>query len=484
MAHDPAEICFLTATEMVRRMRRKELSAREVLDAHLAQIDRVNPQVNAIVTLVADQARERAQSLDDEAARGRFGGPLHGLPIAHKDLNETKGICTTFGSPIFRDYVPDFNTPLVDRIQSAGAVTIGKTNTPEFGAGSQTFNAVFGTTRNPWDLSKTCGGSSGGAAAALACGMLPIADGSDMGGSLRNPASFCSVIGFRTSPGRIPQTVPSRLSVLGPMARNVEDAALFLAAIAEPDPRFSEPLERDCKGVRIAWCGNFAALPFERRVRDVFDRSRAIFESAGCVTEDADPDFSGADEAFRMLRALAFHTRLGSLLPQFREQIKSTVVYEIERGEGLTDQEIAHAEMLRSRLNARVSALMEGYDFMALPTTQVAPFDASQAYVTEIDGVQMDSYIDWMKSCYFITVTSLPAISVPAGFTPEGLPVGVQIVGRNQDDFGVLQMAHAFEKAYSTSSSHGSWEGTSRVSSCSYVGVRTSSSSAKSSAPG
>ena len=457
----PSEICWLTATDLVRRMRRRELSARDVLRAHLEQIERVNPQVNAIVTLVADQARTHALSLDEAAARGESLGPLHGLPVAHKDLAETKGIRTTFGSPIFKDYVPDFSTLLVERVQQAGAITIGKTNTPEFGAGSQTFNPVFGATRNPWDLSKTCGGSSGGAAVALACGMLPIADGTDFGGSLRNPASFCSVVGFRPSPGRVPN-VPTRsawnvMSVAGPMARTVEDVALFLSAIAGPDPRaplsiheagsrFAEPLGRDCAGVRIAWCRDFASLPFDPRVRDVFESQRADFEALGCITEEADPDFSGADESFKILRALNFYLQHHSLLEQHRGRMKRTVVEEIERGSVLTGPEIAMAETMRSRLFARTAEFMRAYDFLVLPTVQVPPFDIDQEYVTEIEGVKMPSYVDWMRSCYFISMTALPAISVPAGFTPEGLPVGLQIVGRHQDDWGVLQMAHAFEK--------------------------------------
>src|ERR1700734_364515 len=227
LAASGQDICFLTATEMAGLIRRKKLSARETLDAHLKQIERVNPKVNAIVTLVADQARENARKADEAQARGVPLGPLHGLPIAHKDLVETAGIRTTFGSRIFKDYVPKHDAILVERIRNAGAICIGKTNAPEFGAGSQTFNAGFGATKNPHDLTKTCGGSSGGAAVSLACGMLPIADGSDLGGSLRNPASFCSVVGIRTSPGRVPK-VPSRdgwntLNVVGPMARTVED---------------------------------------------------------------------------------------------------------------------------------------------------------------------------------------------------------------------------------------------------------------------
>jgi amidase len=461
----PSDICFLTATEMARRIRRKDLSAREVLEAHLHQIERVNPKVNAIVTLVADQARQQALRMDEAAAHGEFRGPLHGLPIAHKDLVETKGIRTTFGSPIFKDYVPDFNTLMVDRIQSAGAITIGKTNTPEFGAGSQTFNPVFGSTKNPWDLTKTCGGSSGGAAVSLACGMLPIADGSDTGGSLRNPASFCSVVGFRTSPGRIPR-VPSgdawgNLSVVGPMARTVQDVALFLSVIAGPDPRsplsihepgsrFAQPLDRDPKSLRIAWCAKFGGLPFDHRVREVLQASRKIFEAMGCVTEDANPDFSGADESFKILRALGYYQQHGAQYEQHRAQMKSTVIQEIERGARLTGPEVADAETKRSRLFARVGQLMTKYDFLVLPATQVPAFDINQEYVTEIEGVKMGSYIDWMRSCYFITMTTLPAISVPAGFTPEGLPVGLQIVGRHHDDWGVLQMAHAFEQANAT----------------------------------
>jgi amidase len=300
----------MTAVEMASRLRRRELSAREVLDAHLRHIGQVNPRVNAIVTLAEDAARARARQLDDLASKNEFAGPLHGLPIAHKDLAETEGIRTTFGSPLFADYVPPFSALIVARAQTAGAVTIGKTNTPEFGAGSQTFNPVFGATKNPWDITRTCGGSSGGAAVALATGMLPLADGSDFGGSLRNPASFCSVVGFRPSPGRVPnvptQNAWNAISVVGPMARTVEDCALLLSAIAGPDPRaplsihetgarFAQPLERDFRSTRIAWCADFAGLPFDARVAEVFAQQRQRFETLGCITEDAQPDFTGAD---------------------------------------------------------------------------------------------------------------------------------------------------------------------------------------------
>ena len=455
------ELCFASATELARRLRKKEISAAEVIAAHLERIEQVNPQVNAIVTLVPEMARAAARKADEEAARGRFLGPLHGLPVAHKDLQDTKGIRTTYGSPLFRDFVPDRNTLIVDRIQGAGAITVGKTNTPEFGAGSQTFNPVFGATRNPYDLSKTCGGSSGGAAVALACGMLPIADGSDTGGSLRNPAAFCSVVGFRTSPGRTPRmptgTAWNVLSVVGPMARSAEDVALLLSAIAGPDPRipmsiqepgsaFAQPLERDFRNVRVAWCAGLLGLPFDRRVRKVFEEQRSIFESVGCRLVDAEPDFTDADEIFKVLRAMGFYQSHAAKVAEHRDQIKETVQQEVDRGARLTGPEIMRAEEQRSRLHERVGRFLEEFEYFVLPTTQVPPFDVDQQWVTEIEGQKMESYIDWMRSCYYVTVTALPAISVPAGFTPEGLPVGLQIVGRPQQDFSVLQLAHAFEQ--------------------------------------
>ncbi|MDP3001448.1 MAG: amidase [Bryobacterales bacterium] len=457
-----SSLCFQSAKSLAGLMRRKKLSAREVLDAHLKQIERVNPKVNAIVTLVADQALAKAKLCDEAAARGRFLGRLHGLPVAHKDLLDTKGIRTTYGSPIFKDHVPSADTLIVHRIREAGAVTLGKTNTPEFGAGSQTFNTLFGATKNPHDLSKTCGGSSGGAAVALACGMIPIADGSDTGGSLRNPASFCGVVGFRSSPGRVPR-VPtgsawSTISVVGPMARSVADCAFFLSAMAGPDERapmsihedgarFAKPLGRDFKGVRVAWFKDLGGIPFDRRIREVVDARRKAFESLGCIVEQAEPDFAGADEAFRVLRALSFHQQHAAKVAQYRAQIKATVLEEVDLGAKLTGSEITKADALRSALYQRVGEFFGKYEFFVLPVTQVPTFDIDQPYVTEIEGRKLGNYIDWMRSCYYISVLHNPAISVPGGFTAEGLPVGLQIVGRHHDDWGVLQMAHAFEQA-------------------------------------
>jgi len=457
-----SDLCFLPATEMQQLLRAREVSARELMEAHLEQIERVNPQVNAIVTLLADEALEQAGAADDDLVRGNEVGPLHGLPVAHKDLIETKGIRTTFGSPIYRDFIPDRDALIVERLRQAGAITIGKTNTPEFGAGSQTYNEVFGETVNPYDPSKTCGGSSGGAAVALACGMIPIADGSDTGGSLRNPAGFCNVVGFRTSPGRVP-TWPAEvawfpMSVEGPMARTVEDVALLLTAIAGPDRRsplaiaepaemFAQPLDRDFRGVKIAWSRDFGHLPVDPLVTETIEAARPTFESLGCEITDQQPDFRDADEIFKVWRAWRFELRFRDLLDKHRDQLKETIIWNVEEGRKLTGPQIARAELKRTQLYDRVRRFMETYEFMICPVSQVPPFDIQSRYVSEINGETMQTYIDWMKSCYYVTVTGLPAISVPCGFTSDGLPIGVQIVGRHQDDFGVLQLAYAFQQA-------------------------------------
>ena len=456
------DVCRLSAVELARLIRAKDLSARDVVAAHLAQIEAVNPGVNAIVTLVADQATARAHAADEAQSRGEHIGPLHGLPIAHKDLQPTKGIRTTFGSPIYKDFVPAEDSLVVERLRHAGAIVVGKTNTPEFGAGSQTFNPVFGSTLNPYDRTKTCGGSSGGAAVALATLMLPIADGTDMGGSLRNPASFCNVVGLRPSPGRVPAwpaaTAWSTLSVDGPMGRSVADVALMLSAMAGPDARspiaidepgilFSQSLERDFKGTRIAWWNDLGGVPVDRRVRDAVNAQRRVFEALGCSVEDAEPDFTDFDAVFKTVRALAFVTGVAPRVAGHRDQVKETILWEIDRGERLTVAEIAWAETTRTALYHRMRQFMERYEFFVLPVSQVPPFSVDQPFITEIEGVAMETYIDWMKSCYYISIVGNPAISVPCGFTAEGLPVGLQIVARHRDDWGLLQMAHAFETA-------------------------------------
>ncbi|MBM4186858.1 MAG: amidase [Gemmatimonadetes bacterium] len=454
------DLCFESATTLARLIREREVSAREVTMAHLARIDRINPAVNAIVTLVPERALAAAERADQALGRGEPIGPLHGLPIAHKDLQETAGIRTTYGSPIYRDLIPAADSLLVQRCRAAGAICLGKTNTPEFGAGSQTFNPVFGATRNPYALDRTVGGSSGGAAAALATGMLPIADGSDMGGSLRNPASFCNVVGIRPSPGRVPSQGELgwfTLAVDGPMARTVADAALLLSALAGPDPRspisleipgerFRQPLGRDFAGVRLAWTGG-CGLPFEPDVVNVVDRHRQVFESLGLVVEDAAPDLAGLDEAFLAWRAWYFEMALGPEYAKTPDLLKDSIRWNVEAGRAITGPDLARAEVGRTAAYHRVRRFMERYQFFVLPTVQVLPFSVDQPYPTEIDGRPMASYLDWMRSCYLISALGNPCISVPAGFSAAGLPVGLQIVGRHRDDWGVLQLAHAFEQA-------------------------------------
>jgi amidase len=457
-----SSVCFLSAIEMARLIRAKKLSAREALADHLKQIERVNPKVNAIVTLVADMAAEAAAKADEMQAHKQTLGPLHGLPVAHKDLLETQGIRTTFGSPLFKDYIPAEDDIVVERMRRAGAIIIGKTNTPEFGAGSQTFNKVFGATHNPYDLTKTCGGSSGGAAVSLACGFAPVVSGSDTGGSLRNPAAFCNVVGFRPSIGRVPNPKAafawSTLSTSGCLGRSVADLAYVLSTIAGPDSRaplsinepgelFARPLERNFKGVRVAWFKDLGGVPFDPRVRAVVDGQRKTFESLGCIVEQAEPDFSFAEIAFRTLRALASANAYGERLHDHPDAFKDTLKGEIEEGLRLTSMDIARAEVAHGQLWRAFQAFLEKYEYFILPTTQLPAFDVDTPYPTEIAGVKFTNYIDWMKSCWYISATGNPAASVPAGFTPEGLPVGVQIVGRNKEDFSVLQLAHAFEQA-------------------------------------
>ncbi|MEQ8222046.1 MAG: amidase [Candidatus Eremiobacterota bacterium] len=449
-----SEICFMTATEMIGHIRNKELSAQEVMEAHLLQIEQLNPRLNAIVTLAGEEALKQARDAD----RGKVTGPLHGIPVAHKDLLETVAIKTTYGSLAYKDNIPDFDCIPVERIKKAGAITIGKTNTSEFGAGSQTFNSVFGKTFNPYDMTKTCGGSSGGSAVALACGMVPLATGTDAAGSLRNPASFCNVVGMRTSPGRIPIWPVSdgwnSFSVAGPMARTVSDIALLLSVMAGPDSRspisiqeeghmFSRSLKRNFKGVNIAWAIDLGGLPFEPEVKKIVDSQKKVFQSLGCKVEDSEPDFTGADKAYKAWRAWDYELILGENLK--KNKFKYTLLKNIEEGERITGPQLASAERIRTELYHRIRLFMEKYEFFILPVSQVIPFDINQEYVKEIQGVNMLTYIDWQKTCYYISLAGNPAIAVPCGFTEEGLPVGLQIVGRHKDELGLLQIASAFE---------------------------------------
>jgi len=456
-------LCFMSARELVGLIRARKLSARDVMLAHLRQIERVNPRVNAIVAKLDDvKCLALADEADRRIARGDDVGPLHGLPFAFKDTEAAIGFPFTRGSPIFKDDMPTEDTVLVERLRNAGVLPIGKTNVPEFGMGSHTYNKVYGTTRNPYDLTKSAGGSSGGAAAALAAGMLPLANGSDLGGSLRNPGNFNNVVGFRPTVGLVPNapiTLPFvGFVVKGPLARSVDDVAYLMSVMAGSDPRdpgsypsdptvFSRGLSRDLKGVRVAWCPDLGGLPLDRRVRSVLEAQRATFEHLGCIVENAYPDLGGADEVFLTLRAWRSWNTLGPLLDAHRAEIKPEAITEIETGSRLSGSDVAHAMNRHAEIMERVRRFQQIYEFTICAVNQLPPFDATLDWPKEIEGTPMEHYIAWMKSAYWITVTFCPAISVPAGFTAEGLPVGIQIVGRYRDDLGVLQIAHAFEQA-------------------------------------
>lgn len=456
------DVVFLPATEQLALLRSARISARELLDAHLERIDVVNPAINAIVTLVPEVAHRAAAAADERHVNGEVGGLLDGLPVAHKDLTDTAGIRTTYGSPLFADHVPTENALIVDRLQGAGAVTVGKTNTPEFGAGSQTFNTVFGATVNPYDAAKTVGGSSGGAAAALASGMVPLADGSDMGGSLRNPAAFCNVVGFRVSPGRVPsypkEAAWSFLSVEGPMARTVGDVALMLQAIAGPDRRspislqddpalFASRLDVDLGALRVAWSPTLGGLPVASDVIEVLAEVPGQMAALDWRVEEAEPDLRHAREIFQVRRAWSFELGLGPTYDSDRDSLKDTVRWNIEEGRRRSLADHADAARKHAALHHRVVEFFDDYDVLACPTVQVAPFPAEIEWIDHIDGTPMETYIDWMRSCSDVTIMGCPAISVPAGFTPDGLPVGVQLVGPPRNDLGLLRIAHAYEAA-------------------------------------
>ena len=453
------DICFWTAGRIAAAVREREVSCREVVTAHLAQVERVNPRVNAVVTLVAERALEEADRADQDTAAGRPTGPLHGLPVAHKDTHATGGVRTTHGSRLLVDNVPAADELVVERIRRAGAITIGKTNVPEFAAGSHTFNELFGTTLNPYDPTRSAGGSSGGAAAALATGMHPIADGSDMGGSLRNPASFCNVVGMRPSVGRVPSyptLLPwGTLGVQGPMARTVDDVALLLGVLAGPDPRaplahgdtWAGPLEeRDLTGLRVAWSPDLGgSVPVESDVRETLEAALGVFTDLGCRVEEACPDFSGADETFRTLRAWQFDLTHGHLLAEHRDVLKPSLVRNVEAGSSLTGHEVAVAHRRQGELFHRVREFFKTYDVLLLPVSQVAPFPADQEYPEVVAAEPQDDYLGWMRSASHVSLTGCPALSLPAGFTPTGLPVGLQVVGPHRSDRPVLEVAKAFE---------------------------------------
>jgi amidase len=454
---------MLSATELVGLLRGRHVSAREVMDAHLDRIERLNPAINAIVTLDPEGARAAADAADAVLAVGDEAGPLHGLPVAHKDTHATGGMRTTWGSPLHADTVPVSDELVVSRLKGAGAIRVGKTNVPEFAAGSHTVNPVFGATHNPFRHGLSAGGSSGGAAAALAAGLVPLAEGGDMGGSLRNPAAFCNVVGLRPTPGRVP-TWPaalgwSPLQVQGPMGRTVADVALQLSVLAGPDRRvpialqddgagFAAPLPVELPGLRVAWAPDLGGrIPVDPVITAALAPTVRAFEELGAGVEEDCPDLSDADEVFRTLRAWLFEASLGDVVRRSPDKVKATIRWNAGLGAALTGADVARAEVAHTKLYERVIAFFDRYDVLLAPTTQVLPFPVEIEYPTEVAGVPQQDYLGWMRSCTLISPTGCPALSVPGGFSPDGLPVGLQIIGRPGADRRVLEVGHAIEQA-------------------------------------
>ncbi|MFT4100072.1 MAG: amidase [Burkholderiaceae bacterium] len=462
-----------TARQLAQAIQSRSISCVEVLNAYLAQIDRFNPQVNAIVSLqdregLVAQARQRDDELAAARSAGRPVGWLHGFPQAPKDLTSTAGIRTTSGSPIFKDYVPKTDSILVERVRRAGAILIGKTNTPEFGLGSHTYNPVFGTTLNAFDTRRSAGGSSGGAASALALNLLPVADGSDFMGSLRNPAGWNNVIGFRPSAGRVPFGPTSEVFIQqfgyeGPIARNVADLAMLLSVQAGYDARtplsltqdpaiFAQPLDKDLRGTRIGWLGDYDGyLPTEPGVMDVCTQALKHFETIGCTVDAVRPEFEMERlwKTFLTVRGSMIAGGLGGLYadPAMRAKMKPEAIWEIESGLSLSAMDLFKASVDRSAWYQALGALFRRYDALVLPTAQVFPFEAGLDWPKAIAGRTMDTYHRWMEVVIGGTLAGIPILNVPAGFGPTGLPMGLQIMGRSQQDLAVLQLGHAYEQA-------------------------------------
>lgn len=457
---------YSTAGEMAAALRTREISARELLDLHLARIDEVNPQVNALVSIDPDLAREQATTADERLANGEDVGPLHGLPFAVKDTLAVAGWRTTHGSPLMADHIPAADELIVERVRAAGAVLVAKSNVPEFAAGSHTYNTIFGTTVNPHDLRRSAGGSSGGSAAALASGMVPLADGTDMGGSLRNPASFNNIVGLRPGAGRVPEWPRANgweaTAVSGPMARTVADLALLLSVQAGPSSRvplamespgsiFAEPLDQAgdaaLDGLRIAMSADLGgAFAVDHEVARILGEQSSVLEQAGSIVVDAHPDLHEAEDTFRTLRAWNFQDRFADQLAADPAAFKASLADNIRAGAGLSGADIARAYAQRTTLAERMRIFFESHDVLVLPVSQVPPFPADQEYPHEINGQAQETYLDWMRSSYLISVTGCPAISVPAGFTSHGLPVGIQIVAPHAGERRLLEIAHAFEQ--------------------------------------
>jgi amidase len=457
------ELIRLTAREAVRRLATRQVSPLELIDAAERRINETDGVLNAIPTRCFDRARAHAKRLMAEGPpKDPPPGYLYGLPIAVKDLTDVEGVRSTKGSPIFKDTVPAQSDVLVRNLEARGAIVIGKSNTPEFGAGAQTFNEVFGTTTNPWDTRKTCAGSSGGSAVALAAGQVWLATGSDLGGSLRTPASFCSVVGLRPSPGRVahgPSVTPfDTMSVDGPMGRNVGDAALLLDAMAGQFPEdplslpapgvpFVDAVDRPTAPKRIAWTDFSRFGPINPEVRDICARAARRFQDLGVEVAEDTIDFGDPEEMFRVIRASAFLARQRANYESHRHLLKPEVVWNIEEGLRVGVEDIARAERARGELYQRAGAFFRNYDILALPAAPIPPFDHTIRYPETVEGVKMPTYISWVRVTFAVTLTSLPAISIPCGFTSEGLPVGLQLVGPPRGEARLLSAAAMLEAA-------------------------------------
>ncbi|WP_192913841.1 amidase [Roseibium sediminis] len=455
------DLTSLDAVDLLGLMERKEISSADVMDAVLDRIEQVNPAINAIVSMPDREALMAAAKAADNEARK---GPLHGLPFAVKDLVEVKGLRSTHGSPIFADHVPVQDDILAERLRAAGAIFIGKTNTPEFGMGSQSYNPVHGVTRNPYDTSRTAGGSSGGAAAALAARLVLLADGSDMMGSLRNPAAFCNVYGFRPTYGLVPgdprkESFFNQLATDGPMARSVQDLALLLDVIAGPDPRlphsysevptFSGKLDADVKGLKIGWIGDWNGhYAMEPGVLDLCEAAFPTLADLGAEVEPFAPAFAPEKiwNSWLALRSFAIAGGLKALYdnPSTREKFKPEAIWEIERGLALSGTEVFEASVLRSSWYRQLARAFERYDILALPSAQVFPFDADTHWPPEIAGRAMTTYHQWMEIVIPASLVGLPALNVPVGFNASGFPMGMQLIGPKGADLKLLQLGHAY----------------------------------------
>ena len=468
MAAQASEILEMGGSRLARAIRTKQVSAREAMAAHLDRIDAVNPRVNAVVSMPPREAlMAQAAAADERQAKGELLGPLHGLPHAVKDLQPVKGLRFTQGSPIYKDRIAPADGLMVERLRQAGVIFIGKTNTPEFGFGSHTFNPVFGATHNPYDLSRSAGGSSGGAGAALATRMVPLADGSDYGGSLRNPAGWNNVFGFRTSYGVVPATGPEvwlpSTGVSGPMARSVEDLALLLSVQAGYDPRaplslpgdgagYARAPKADVKGRRIGWLGDFAGqVPHEPEVLAVTHAALKAFETLGCVVEEARVE-APVEPAWQAEIKLRAWSQGGAILanyknPAERALLKPEAVWEVETALPLSAFDVTAASEARTTWSMAVRRLFERYDYLVLPSSQVFPFPVEDRWPKAVAGKAMRTYHEWMASALMITASGCPALVAPAGFGAAGLPIGLQIVGPNHGELACLQLAAAYDAA-------------------------------------